>query len=419
MKSSIEAALRQAQDQLNQGRTGTKEQGTILFMFSGHGGQQGTGMNAKQYLVTYDANVQGGDFGFPLKQVAEALNNSGAVRKMMFIDACRDLAGASKGIPALSSFRDLRQAQGIKTFFSTAPGEQSYEDDVAHNGFFTRYLLEGLSGKAATPDGLVTFDSLAAWVIHAIRTDPKAYQTPYWNQNASGDFYIAGQLTNKAALVIGIDNYAEKPLHGAIAGAKQVDDQLEADGFNATFLQNAQFSEMQAQIEAFAKDIGPEDVALFYFAGNGGIASGIPFLMAADAKLPDHAVEGKWERAPDHGISLAEVMDTVRKNHPGPNIFLLDMSMARASSADRFNSAALRREHTLVLFCCKPDLEPDRSDDGSLFSRTFVSVLKQPKMTATFAAEKIISAVFDQSNGVQYVIQIPMLPDRVYLTPSQ
>jgi hypothetical protein len=420
MKSSIQAALQQAQDQLNQDRVGSKLQGTILFAFSGHGGQKDTGANAKQYLVTYDSNARGGDFGYPLKEIAEALNNSGAARKMMFIDACRDLtASSSKGIPALSSFRDLRQAQGIKTFFSTAPGAQSYENEEAHNGYFTHYLLQGLSGKAATPDGLITFDSLAKWVIHAMRSDPKAYQTPYWNQNASGDFYIAGQLANKEALVIGIDNYADQALHSAIAGAKPVSEQLEANGFDAVFLENAPFSEFQARLDALGKNLGPNDVALFYFAGEGGIASGKPFLMAADAKLPAQAIGGKWEKPPEHSITLADVMDKVRQNHPGPNIFLLDMGMPRASSADTLDLAALRREHTLVLFSCKPGQEPERSQDGTLFSRTFVKVLKEPKMSASYAASKIMSAVFDQSNGVQYVIEIPMLPDRVYLTPSQ
>jgi hypothetical protein len=40
-------------------------------------------------------------------------------------------------------------------------------------------------------------------------------------------------------------------------------------------------------------------------------------------------------------------------------------------------------------------------------------------MSAGYAASKIMSAIYDQTNGVEYAVEIPMLPDRVYLTPSQ
>ena len=416
MKNGIRDALQTVQDQLNQDRKEEKLQGTILFAFSGHGGQ----ISSKQYLATFDADARRGDYGISLDEIEQALNASGAARKMMFIDACRIVAeSSSKDVFPLASFSELRQAKGIKTFFSAAPGAKSYEDDEAHNGKFTRYLLEALAGKAATPDGFVTFDTLARWVIRAMGADAQAYQVPYWNQEASGDFYIAGQAVRRAALVIGIDNYAEPKLHSAIGGARRVDEQLEKNGFEAIFLQDARFSEMESRINAFAKDLNPKDVAVFYFAGEGGIASGKPFLMAADGKLPSQAVGGKWEKPPEHSITLADVMDKVRQNHPGPNLFLLDMGMLRASSADTLDLPSLRREHTLVLFSGKPGQDPERNEEGSLFSRTFVKVLQEPRMSASNAATKIMSAVFDQSNGVQYVIEIPMLPDRVYLTPSQ
>lgn len=420
MKSSIRKALQQAQDLLNQGTDGKYAHGTILFAFSGHGGQKGTALGARQYLVTFDSSSDDPEPGYLLKDIADALNDSRVARKMMFIDACRDLTGnASKGAPVLSSFRELMQAQGLKIFFSTAPGQESFEDEKSHNGYFTHYLLEGLSGKAAKADGLITFDSLASWVSHAMKSDSNVYQVPYWNQSASGDFYIAGQISRKEALVIGIDRYGDHRLHSAIAGAGQVDKQLIADGFETTLLEDASFDELQAHLSTFAKNIGSKDAAVFYFAGEGGIASGKPFLMAADGRVPDHAIDGKWNYIPPNSITLADVMDAVRRNHPGPNVFLLDMGLDRASSADVLDLASLRREHTLVLFSCKPGHEPPHTEDGSLFSRTVVSVLKEPNMSAGYAASKIIAAIYDQTDGMEYAILIPMLKDRVYLTSAQ
>jgi len=419
MKSSIRKALQQARDEINQDKTGSAPQGTIVFAFSGHGGQKGTGVNARQYLVTYDYSPDDPDPGFPLKDVAEGLSDSGAAHKMMFIDACRNQeVSASKSGPQLSPFSDLLHAEGLKIFYSTAPGARSYEDDKSKNGYFTHYLLEGLSGKAANPDGLVTFDSLATWVTRAIKSDSNAYQTPYWNQAASGDFYVAGRLTRKVALVIGIDSYADHPLHSAIAGAKDVDKELDRDGFDVVYLADSRYSDLSSKVRTFTVGLSPKDVALFYFAGEGGIASGQPFLMAVDARYPTASTGGKWEKVPDGAIKLTEVMDIVRQNHPGPNIFLLDMGLMRASAADTLDLPSLRREHTLVLFSCKPGVEPYRSDAGSIFSQTFVTVLKEPSMSAGYAVSRIKSAIFDQSNGMEYAVDIPMLPDRVYLTPS-
>ncbi|HSY13164.1 MAG TPA: caspase family protein [Verrucomicrobiae bacterium] len=418
MKSSIQRALQQARIELNQGKIGDRPLGTVLFAFSGHGGQKGTGMDAKQYLVTFDSDAEAGDFGYPLKDIAEALNDSGAERKMMFIDACRDLEGGSKSVPSLATFRDLSSSQGIKTFFSTAPGAQSYEDEKSQHGYFTKYLLQGLSGQAAAPDGLITFDGLAAWVIRTMKADG-TYQVPYWNQSASGDFYLAGSLSRKAALVIGVDRYSANALHSAIAGAKQVNAQLDASGFDTTYLEDPTYADLLVQIKAFAKNIGPSDAALFYFAGEGGVANGKPFVMAEDGKLPDHVVGGKWDAVPANAIALADIIDLIRKNHPGPNVFLLDMGLARASSADTLDLVSLKRDHTLVLFSCKTGQDPERDANGTLFSRTFVSVLKEPGMSAGYAAAKIKAAIFEQTNGVQYAVDVPMLPDRVYLTPSQ
>jgi uncharacterized caspase-like protein len=421
MKSSIRRALQQAHDILSQSGAGQGESGTILFFFSGHGGQaSGTGSVPRQYLVTYDSTSDDSEPGYPLKDIADALENSGAAHRMMFIDACRDQTGtSSKGAPVLTSFRQLIAARGIKIFFSTAPGQQSYEDAAAQNGYFTHYLLEGLDGKAAASDGLITFDGLAKWVSDAMRSDTSVYQTPYWNQNASGDFYLAGGTVRKVALVVGTDNYEGAVLHSAIAGARQVNAQLNQVGFTTTYIENATGDQLRAALNTFAVGLGPRDVALVYFAGSGGIATGMPFLMGVDAKLPAEIPGGRWDKGPAASVTMGEVMDTVRRNHAGPNIYLLDMGMARASSADVLNLTLLKREHSLALFCCKSGQEPERTAEGSLFARVFTSVLHQPNMSAGYAASQIVSAVFDQTNGVEYAIEIPMLPDRVYLTPSQ
>lgn len=425
MKTSIRKALAQAQAELNQEQAGGNGGGggTILFAFSGHGVETRTGGTVRQFLVTYDAGADDAEPGYPLKDITDALNNAGAAHVMMFLDACRELTATStKGAAPGAGFSQLLSAQGMKILYATAPGSESYEDDKAQNGYFTHYLLEGLAGPAASPNGLITFDGLSTWVSQAMKADPTigGAQVPYLSQSASiGDFYVAGHPVDKVALVVGIDKYPDHVLNSAIAGAKQVDQQLDLDRFKTTMLSDPNFSQLEAQLGTFAKNIGPQDVAVFYFAGEGGVASGQPFLMAADAKLPDQAVVGKWEKAPANSILLVDLLDIVRKNHPGPNIFLMDMGIARASSSDRINLGSLKQDDVLVLFSSRAGQEPERTQAGSLFSSTVTSVLKQPNMSAGYAVSKIQAAIFDQTDGVEYPYEVPMLPDRVYLTPSQ
>ncbi|MGA7918328.1 MAG: caspase family protein [Candidatus Acidiferrales bacterium] len=128
----------------------------------------------------------------------------------------------------------------------------------------------------ALRDGLITFNGLADYVTRAMNADPRTPQKPYWNQNASGDFYLAGHLNRKEALVIGIDDYSGHPLRSAIGGAKQVFDQLDANGFHASFASNTTAVQLKRRLSEFARNLGPQDVALFYFAGSWGIATGKP-----------------------------------------------------------------------------------------------------------------------------------------------
>ncbi len=63
--------------------------------------------------------------------------------------------------------------------------------------------------------------------------------------------------------------------------------------FSTTYLENPSADELRTKLAAFARDEGPQDVALVYFAGSGGIATGMPFLLAADGQLPASAVSGQ------------------------------------------------------------------------------------------------------------------------------
>lgn len=167
-------------------------EGTVLFSFSGHGFAE----DGKNYLAVHGTameNVAGTSLA--IDEVEALLQASGAKRKLVFIDACRNKPDA-KGTKGAVSNRKfvLQESKGIRMLFSTEQGDVSYESPKLGHGVFSEFLLKGLRGEAAGQDGLITFHDLERFVIKNVRNWSKenlsGVQVPYTAGEASGDFLI-------------------------------------------------------------------------------------------------------------------------------------------------------------------------------------------------------------------------------------
>lgn len=202
VRTAIRQALKDSDQVLDQ------RQGTFVFFFAGHGGQQ-KDKEGGQFLATYESGIDSiVDLGLPLKEVQETIAALRAPRKMMFVDACRNEAavGASRSNEqALRSFASLENERGLHLLNSTAPGQFSFEDPELGHGVFTHFLLKGIHGEAAGADGLVTFRRLADYMNRSMRefTFSKGHlQTPFEGGDASGDFLLAGSLIKAPVVVL-------------------------------------------------------------------------------------------------------------------------------------------------------------------------------------------------------------------------
>ncbi len=162
---------------------------TVIFFFSGHG----FAVNGENYLATLDAGIKNlASSGLSVKAVEQALAKTEAARRVLWIDACRDEPG--KGVGEARSFANLQAAAGTRLLLSTKAGKVSYEDEQLKQGLFSYYLVKGLEGGAAGPDGLVTFQDLATYVTLRVRSrslETGHVQVPYEAGEASGDFLLA------------------------------------------------------------------------------------------------------------------------------------------------------------------------------------------------------------------------------------
>ena len=181
----VRRTLKEVQQLVSPGR------GTVVFFFSGHGFSK----DSVNYLATYEAVIDDLEStGLSLEDLHALLKETGARRLAVFIDACRDMPGEGTKALGLRSFSRWQESEGLRMLFSTRAGEVSYEALDLQHGIFSHFLLEGLAGEAAQDDGFVTFQDLADYVEHAVKSwsfKRGKLQVPYDSGEASGDFLIA------------------------------------------------------------------------------------------------------------------------------------------------------------------------------------------------------------------------------------
>jgi uncharacterized caspase-like protein len=141
----------------------------ILFFFAGHG----TEVSGSPYLITADTRLNVLDeTAINVAQLNAKLEKSGAQFVIRIFDACRNSSGPGRailrGMTSDLQAALLKKVNGWATFSACCSGQFAYEDTDSEHGVFSRYLCEGLEGKAADGDGRVTLEGLVAYVKTAI-----------------------------------------------------------------------------------------------------------------------------------------------------------------------------------------------------------------------------------------------------------
>jgi hypothetical protein len=259
-------------------------QATLVFAFSGHGFQTKGGKN---FLMTYGAtpdNVEQG--ALSLDDVEELMTASGARRKVILVDACRNDPEAKSGEEA-RSFAQFHESEGFSILLSTRPGGFSFEDPELNHGIFTYYLLDGLRGKAAGKDGYVTFYDLQKYVeqsvlAYAMKKD--RVQKPFAMGERSGDFLLATAAPPKP------DEVAPPPAVSKVSSDTPI---LRDVGSNRTFfalLSGSDLTLVDAKtlvpmVDAAEKQVSSRADGYRYFEANG--ANRILYDLAAEVKGDD------------------------------------------------------------------------------------------------------------------------------------
>lgn len=191
----------------------------VVIYYSGHGSPDldtnVTEDGIRKYLVTYDADPED-LFGtaVPMDDLSSALLRLRSERTVLLLDSCFS-GGAlgAAGAPLPRTFHKANQDFGGKItggFLDTlalsgrgravlsacSPAEKSFEYGDLQHGIFTHFLVEGLSGKAASPtSGEVSATDLYEYVYQHLK-EPGANrqpQTPMLATSVAGTLVLSGK----------------------------------------------------------------------------------------------------------------------------------------------------------------------------------------------------------------------------------
>lgn len=168
--------------------------GTIIFAYAGHG----VSAKGENYLIPFEGNRNElPNTALDLKTIIHELEATGARRRVLLVDACRDSSQRrARGRRSADRFVAFQFAKGYTILFSSEFGKPSYEFrglDGGH-GVFSYFLAQGLRGKAAREDGVISFDSLSSYVENSVSdffANTQYSQIPFRAGERHGDFLLA------------------------------------------------------------------------------------------------------------------------------------------------------------------------------------------------------------------------------------
>ena len=205
----------------------------------------------------------------------------------------------------------------------------------------------------------------------------------------------------RMALVIGNDAYAQvTKLKKAVNDARAVGKALEAIGFKVMRAENLSRREMNRQIQLFASGLDTGDEALFFFAGHGVEINGRNYLLPID--IPE-ATPGQEGFVTTEAIAVDQVLGRIQERGTRISILVLDACRdnpfpktgTRSLGGSRGLARMLAPEGTFIMYSAgvgQTALDRIGDDDphaNSVFTRSFVPLLRKPGLSLTAVARQV------------------------------
>jgi tetratricopeptide (TPR) repeat protein len=193
----------------------------------------------------------------------------------------------------------------------------------------------------------------------------------------------AQETGKRLALVIGNDAYPISPLRNAVNDARVMDKALKSAGFQTVTLENARKGDMDRAIGEFLDKLGPDDTALFFFAGHGVQIENENFLVPVD--FPSVATISAAKFA---CMSVARIFDELKRKRAKRNIVILDACRSNPVAAKYSLEAGLANpqdapNESFVAFSTGPGQTATDNPNGrnSWFTEALADYISQSALT--------------------------------------
>ncbi|MGF6172464.1 caspase family protein [Ensifer sp. 4252] len=233
----------------------------------------------------------------------------------------------------------------------------------------------------------------------------------------------------RLALIVGMSNYTiAGTLPNASRDAEAFSGFLKSQGFEADLVLNADRKSFAEALSRFARKTGPQDIALFYFAGHGMQLHGENFLIGTDARL-----ESEFD-VPAETVALSEIINALEKrarislvfldacrNNPLANKLNVDVDGATRGGATRgLAPIETQGSGTLVAFAAAPgQVAADGTDGHSPFTRALIANLSGPGLEVGTAFKRVVRDVRKDTGGKQSPQILSSLSLEFYFGPEE
>jgi hypothetical protein len=215
----------------------------------------------------------------------------------------------------------------------------------------------------------------------------------------------AQETGKRVALVIGNDSYTIAPLKNAVNDARIMDAALKASGFQTILVENARKADLDRVVGEFLDKIGPDDTALFYYAGHGVQIEHENFLVPVDFTPGATISAAKFAC-----MSMAQVFDELKRKRAKKNIVILDACRTNPVQSKYSLEGGLARpqdapRETFIAFSTSPGQTAADNPDGhnSWFSESLAAYVAESsnKMELNEVLTRVKKRVSDATEGKQ------------------
>lgn len=166
---------------------------SLIVYYAGHGHTETAKNGDVGYLIPYDADI---DNVYSFIRWDEFTRNAESIKAkhiLFIMDACYSgLALCRSVLPGTKRFIKDMVKRYSRQVLTAGKGNETVSDangSLPQHSIFTGHLLEGLNGKAKMESGIISANSLMAYVYQKVSNDTFSQQTPHYGYvSGDGDF---------------------------------------------------------------------------------------------------------------------------------------------------------------------------------------------------------------------------------------